>query len=56
MTTYKRHRYPPQIITHAIWLYFRFSLSFRDVQELLAQRGISVTYEALSLYDAQSCP
>ncbi|GHO79652.1 hypothetical protein KSD_74230 [Ktedonobacter sp. SOSP1-85] len=45
--TYKGFRYPPEIISHAIWLYFRFSLSFRDVEELLAQRGIVVTYETV---------
>jgi putative transposase len=45
--TYKSFRYPPEIISHAIWLYFRFSLSFRDVEELLAQRGIVVTYETV---------
>ncbi len=39
--------YPPEIISHAVWLYFRFSLSFRDVEELLAQRGIIVTYETV---------
>ncbi len=36
---YKRHRFPPEIIGHAVWLYFRFTLSFRDVEELLAERG-----------------
>jgi putative transposase len=40
-------RFPPEIISHAVWLYFRFSLSFRDVEELLAQRGIVVTYETV---------
>ena len=38
--SYKRHRFPPEVIRHAVWLYFWFTLSFRDVQELLAQRGI----------------
>src|SRR5260221_413174 len=42
--SYKGFRFPPEIISHAVWLYFRFSLSFRDVEELLAQRGIVVTY------------
>ena len=41
---YKGFRFPPEIISHAVWLYFRFSLSFRDVEELLAQRGIVVSY------------
>ena len=44
---YKRHRYPTAIISHAVWLYFRFSLSYRDVEELLAARGIHVTYETV---------
>ena len=37
--SFKRHRFPADVIRHAVWLYFRFSLSFRDVEELLAQRG-----------------
>ncbi|EFH79559.1 IS6 family transposase, partial [Ktedonobacter racemifer] len=45
--SYKGFRFPPEIISHAVWLYFRFSLSFRDVEELLAQRGIVVTYETV---------
>ncbi|HEY4385104.1 MAG TPA: IS6 family transposase [Ktedonobacteraceae bacterium] len=44
---YKGYRFPPEIISHAVWLYFRFSLSFRDVEELLAQRGIVVTHETV---------
>src|ERR1700719_4688627 len=44
---YKGYRFPPEIISHAVWLYFRFSLSFRDVEELLARRGIVVTYETV---------
>ena len=44
---FKGYRFPPEIISHAVWLYFRFSLSFRDVEELLAQRGIVVTYETV---------
>jgi putative transposase len=44
---YKGFRFPPEIISHAVWLYFRFSLSFRDVEELLAKRGIVVTYETV---------
>ncbi len=45
--SYKRHRFPPQIIAHAVWLYFRFALSYRDVEELLAERGVIVTYETV---------
>ena len=44
---YFAHRYPAEIISHAVWLYFRFALSFRDIEELLAARGIVVTYEAV---------
>lgn len=44
---YAGHRYPAQIISHAVWLYHRFTLSFRDVEELLAYRGIKVSYEAI---------
>src|SRR6266536_3905882 len=44
---YPGYRFPPEIISHAVWLYFRFSLSFRDVEELLTQRGIVVTYETV---------
>jgi putative transposase len=44
---YKGHRFPPEIISHAIWLYHRFTLSFRDVEDLLADRGITVSYEAI---------
>jgi putative transposase len=42
---YKRHRFPKEIISHAVWLYYRFTLSFRDIEEMLAQRGITLTYE-----------
>jgi len=45
--SYKGFRFPQEIISHAIWLYFRFSLSYRDVEELLAERGIFVTYETV---------
>ena len=45
--SYKRHRFPPAIIQHAVWLYFRFTLSFRDVEDLLAERGLEVSYESI---------
>src|SRR4051794_5497867 len=45
--SYKRHRFPPEIIGHAVWLYYRFSLSYRDVEELLAERGVILTYEVV---------
>jgi putative transposase len=44
---YKGHRFPHEIIRHAVWLYFRFSLSYRNVEELRAERGIRVTYETV---------
>jgi putative transposase len=44
---YKRHRFPPEIISYAVWLYHRFSLSFRDIEDLLAQRGVIVSYESI---------
>ncbi len=44
---FKRHRFHPDIIRQAVWLYFRFTLSFRDVEEMLAQRGIEVSYETI---------
>ena len=44
---YKGFRYPQEIISHAVWLYFRFNLSYRDVEELLAARGVVVTYETV---------
>src|SRR5437870_12078696 len=43
---YRGYRFPPEIIAHAVWLYFRFHLSFRDVQDLLAERGIVVSHES----------
>src|SRR5437763_12221574 len=45
--SYRRHRFPPLIIQHAIWLYLRFTLSYRDVEELLAERGLEVSYETV---------
>jgi len=45
--SYARHQFPPAIIQHAIWLYLRFTLSYRDVEELLAERGIEVSYETV---------
>jgi putative transposase len=45
--SYRGYRFPPEIISHAVWLYHRFCLSFRDVEDLLAQRGVTVSYEAI---------
>ena len=47
---YKRHRFPPEIIQYAVWLYHRFNLSHRDIEDLLAQRGITVSYESIRLW------
>ncbi len=45
--SYRGHRFPPEIISHAVWLYYRFCLSFRDVEDLLAERSVMVSYEAI---------
>src|SRR5262252_2266296 len=45
--SYARHRFPPNIIRHAVWLYLRFTLSYRDVEDLLAERGLDVSYESV---------
>ena len=50
MNTYKRHRTPPDIISYAVWLYYRFNLSHRDIEDLLAQRGITVSRESIRLW------
>ena len=47
---YKRHRFPPEIIQYAVWLYHRFNLSHRDIEDLLARRGITVSYESIRLW------
>ena len=44
---YRRHRSPPEIIQQTIWLYLRFTLSYRDVEELLAERGLDISYETV---------
>ena len=50
MSTYKRHRFPPGIISYAVWLYYRFNHSHRDIEDLLAERGIIVTRESIRLW------
>ncbi len=45
--SYTRHRFPPAIIQHAVWLYLRFPLSYRDVEDLLAERGLDISYETV---------
>ncbi len=47
MEPYRRHRFPPTLIQHAIWMYLRFTLSYRDVEEVLAQRGLDISYETV---------
>jgi hypothetical protein len=47
MISFARHQFPPDIIRHALWLYLRFTLSFRDVEDLLAERGLDVSYETV---------
>lgn len=47
VSLYRGHRFPPDIIRHAVWLYLRFTLSFRDVEDLLAERGLDVSYETI---------
>ena len=44
---YRGYRFPPEIISYCVWLYFRFSVSFRDIEELMAERGVTVTYESI---------
>jgi putative transposase len=46
---YKGYRFPPEIISHCVWFYFRFSLSFRDIEEIMAERGVIVTVLARKL-------
>jgi putative transposase len=46
-SAYRGYRFPPEIIAHAVWAYHRFGLSFRDVEDLLAERGITVAYETI---------
>ena len=45
LISYARHQFPPVVIQHAVWLYLRFTLSYRDVEELLAERGLDISYE-----------
>jgi putative transposase len=47
---YCGYRFPPEIISYAVWLYHRFSLSFRDIEEVLAERGVTVSHEAIRLW------
>ena len=49
--SYRRHRFPSIVIQQAVWLYFRFALSYRDVEDMLAERGIDVSYERVRRWD-----
>ena len=48
--SYRRHRFHPNIIRQAVWLYFRFTMSYRDVEDLVAERGIDISYEMVCLW------
>ena len=50
MNMYKRQRFPPDIISYAVWLYHQFNLSQRDVEDLLAESGVTVSYESIRLW------
>lgn len=50
MNTYKRHRFPSDIISYAVWLYYRFNRSHRDIEDLLAEPGITVSRESIRLW------
>jgi hypothetical protein len=52
--SYARHRFPPVIIQHAVWLYFQFALSYRDVKDMLAERGIDASYETVRRWALKS--
>jgi len=50
ISSYKRHRFPSEIIQYAVWLYYRFNVSHRDIEDLLAERGVEVSYESIRLW------
>lgn len=54
--SYSRHQFPPVVIQHSVWLYVRFTLSYRDVEELLAQRGLDVSYETVRRWVLKFAP
>ena len=54
--SYRRHRFPPMIIQHAVWLYLRFTLSYRDSEDLLAERGLDISYETVRRWVAKFGP
>ena len=54
--SYRGYRFPPDVIAHAVWLYHRFTLSLRDIEDLLAERGITVSYETIRQWCATFGP
>ena len=54
--SYKRHRFPPQIIAHVVWLYARFNLSLREVEEMMLERGVDVSYETIRRWTVKFGP
>ncbi|TBB57049.1 IS6 family transposase, partial [Rhizobium ruizarguesonis] len=54
--SFKRHRFPPRIVSHAVWLYLRFNLSLREVEEMLLERGIDVSYKTVRRWIAKFGP
>ena len=54
--SYARHRFPPAIIQHVVWLYLRFTLSYRDIEDLLAERGLDISYETVRRWAAKFGP
>jgi len=51
---YKRHRFSPEIIQHVVWLYHRFNLSSRDIEDFMAARGIAISYESIVVYQIRT--
>src|ERR1700730_13076417 len=54
--SYRRHRFPASIVQHSIWLYLRFTLSYRDVKDLLAERGLDISYETVRRWVLKFAP
>ncbi|GLS22201.1 hypothetical protein GCM10007874_52180 [Labrys miyagiensis] len=54
--SYARHRFPPAVLQHAVWSYLRFSLSYRDIEDLLAERGLDICYETIRRWIARFGP
>ena len=56
LISYRGYRYPPEVISYAVWLYYRFTLSFRDIEDLLAGRGVMVSYESIRIRSGDRPP